>query len=247
MECSYFILNTMKLLSKLSLPFIFFTAILTLECAAQDWPNLNRYRDANKAIMEMRKNDSEDARKNWVVFMGNSITQNWASLDPQFFSENDYIGRGISGQTSSQMLLRFRQDVIHLVPKAVVILAGTNDIAGNTGPTSIDMIMDNIKSMTELAQANQIKVVLCSVLPANRYGWSPEVQPADTIIALNELIKDYARSKRLVYVDFYTALVDEQKGLNPNYGRDSVHPNLDGYKVMEPLVVKGIKRALSRP
>ena len=176
MECSYFILNTMKLLSKLSLPFIFFTAILTLECAAQDWPNLNRYREANKAIMEMRKNDSEDDRKNWV-----------------------------------------------------------------------DMIMDNIKSMTELAQANHIKVVLCSVLPANRYGWSPEVQPADTIIALNELIKDYARSKRLIYVDFYTALVDEQKGLNPNYGRDSVHPNLDGYKVMEPLVVKGIKRALSRP
>ena len=217
MECSYFILNNMKLLSKLSLPFIFFTAILTLECAAQDWPNLNRYREANKAIMEMRKNDSEDARKNWVVFMGNSITQNWASLDPQFFSENDYIGRGISGQTSPQMLLRFRQDV------------------------------DNIKSMTELAQANHIKVVLCSVLPANQYGWSPEVQPADTIIALNELIKDYARSKRLVYVDFYTALVDEQKGLNPNYGRDSVHPNLDGYKVMEPLVVKGIKRALSRP
>ena len=170
MYCSYFILNTMKLLSKLSLPFIFFTAILTLECAAQDWPNLNRYREANKAIMEMRKNDSEDARKNWVVFMGNSITQNWASLDPQFFSENDYIGRGISGQTSSQMLLRFRQDVIHLVPKAVVILAGTNDIAGNTGPTNIDMIMDNIKSMTELAQANHIKVVLCSVLPANRYG-----------------------------------------------------------------------------
>ena len=202
MECSYFILNNMKLLSKLSLPFIFFTAILTLECAAQDWPNLNRYREANKAIMEMRKNDSEDARKNWVVFMGNSITQNWASLDPQFFSENDYIGRGISGQTSPQMLLRFRQDVIHLAPKAVVILAGTNDIAGNTGPTSIDMIMDNIKSMTELAQANHIKVVLCSVLPANQYGWSPEVQPADTIIALNELIKDYARSKRLVYVDF---------------------------------------------
>ena len=171
MECSYFILNTMKLLSKLSLPFIFFTAILTLECAAQDWPNLNRYREANKAIMEMRKNDSEDARKNWVVFMGNSITQNWASLDPQFFSENDYIGRG---QTSSQMLLRFRQDVIHLVPKAVVILAGTNDIAGNTGPTNIDMIMDNIKSMTELAQANHIKVVLCSVLPANRYGCLPK-------------------------------------------------------------------------
>ena len=103
MECSYFILNTMKLLSKLSLPFIFFTAILNLECTAQDWPNLNRYREANKAIMEMRKNDSEDARKNWVVFMGNSITQNWASLDPQFFSENDYIGRGISGQTSSQI------------------------------------------------------------------------------------------------------------------------------------------------
>ena len=245
MECSYFILNNMKLLSKLSLPFIFFTAILTLECAAQDWPNLNRYREANKAIMEMRKNDSEDARKNWVVFMGNSITQNWASMDPEFFARNNYIGRGISGQTSPQMLLRFRQDVIELAPKAVVILAGTNDIAGNTGPSSIDMIMDNIISMAQLARANDIRVVLCSVLPANRYKWAPDVKPADTIIELNRQIKAYAEANQMVYVDFHTALVDKEKGLSAAYGADGVHPTLDGYKIMEPLVVKGIEQALS--
>lgn len=245
MECSYFILNNMKLLSKLSLPFIFFTAILTLECAAQDWPNLNRYREANKAIMEMRKNDSEDARKNWVVFMGNSITQNWASMDPEFFARNNYIGRGISGQTSPQMLLRFRQDVIHLAPKAVVILAGTNDIAGNTGPSSIDMIMDNIISMAQLARANDIRVVLCSVLPANRYKWAPDVKPADTIIELNRQIKAYAEANQMVYVDFHTALVDKEKGLSAAYGADGVHPTLDGYKIMESLVVKGIEQALS--
>lgn len=245
MECSYFILNNMKLLSKLSLPFIFFTAILTLECAAQDWPNLNRYREANKAIMEMRKNDSEDARKNWVVFMGNSITQNWASMDPEFFARNNYIGRGISGQTSPQMLLRFRQDVIELAPKAVVILAGTNDIAGNTGPSSIDMIMDNIISMAQLARANGIRVVLCSVLPANRYKWAPDVKPADTIIELNRQIKAYAEANQMVYVDFHTALVDKEKGLSAAYGADGVHPTLDGYKIMESLVVKGIEQALS--
>lgn len=237
----------MKTIAKLLLPVLMTTGLSSFHCAAQDWPNLNRYREANKAIMEMRKNDSEDARKNWVVFMGNSITQNWASLDPQFFSENDYIGRGISGQTSPQMLLRFRQDVIHLAPKAVVILAGTNDIAGNTGPSSIDMIMDNIISMAQLARANDIRVVLCSVLPANRYKWAPDVKPADTIIELNRQIKAYAEANQMVYVDFHTALVDKEKGLSAAYGADGVHPTLDGYKVMEPLVVKGIKRALSRP
>ena len=177
--------------------------------------------------------------------MGNSITQNWASMDPEFFARNNYIGRGISGQTSPQMLLRFRQDVIELAPKAVVILAGTNDIAGNTGPSSIDMIMDNIISMAQLARANGIRVVLCSVLPANRYKWAPDVKPADTIIELNRQIKAYAEANQMVYVDFHTALVDKEKGLSAAYGADGVHPTLDGYKIMESLVVKGIEQALS--
>ena len=235
----------MKTIVKLLLAVLMAAGLRSFHCGAQDWPNLNRYREANKAIMEMRKNDSEDARKNWVVFMGNSITQNWASMDPEFFARNNYIGRGISGQTSPQMLLRFRQDVIELAPKAVVILAGTNDIAGNTGPSSIDMIMDNIISMAQLARANDIRVVLCSLLPANRYKWCPDVKPADTIIELNRQIKAYAEANQMVYVDFHTALVDKEKGLSAPYGADGVHPTLDGYKIMESLVIKGIEQALS--
>ncbi len=236
----------MKTITRLLLSISVLAGLFTPECAAQDWPKLNRYRDDNTTVLNARRNDPNDAQKNWVVFMGNSITQNWAAMDPGFFTEHNYIGRGISGQTSPQMLLRFRQDVIGLSPKAVVILAGTNDIAGNTGPSSIEMIMDNIISMVELAQANHIKVVLCSVLPANHYNWAPDVKPADTIIELNKQIKAYAEGNHIEYVDFYTPLVDDEKGLNAAYGKDGVHPTLDGYKIMEPLVVEGIKRALSR-
>ena len=168
-------------------------------------------------------------------------------MDPEFFARNNYIGRGISGQTSPQMLLRFRQDVIELAPKAVVILAGTNDIAGNTGPSSIDMIMDNIISMAQLARANGIRVVLCSVLPANRYKWAPDVKPADTIIELNRQIKAYAEANHIPFADYYSVLVDDQKGLNPAYRIDTAHPSLEGYKLIEPLVVKAIGQALSYP
>ena len=236
----------MKTSAKLFLSALLLAGTCATECAAQDWPNLNRYRSDNQTNLEARRNDPSDAQKSWVVFMGNSITQNWASMDPEFFTSHNYLGRGISGQTSPQMLLRFRQDVIDLSPKAVVILAGTNDIAGNTGPSSVEMIMDNIESMVQLAQANDIEVVLCSVLPANRYGWAPDVKPADTIIELNRQIKAYAEANRIVYVDFYTPLVDDQKGLNDAYGRDGVHPTIDGYKIMEPLVVEGIEKALAR-
>ena len=235
----------MKTSAKLFLSALLLAGICATECAAQDWPNLNRYRSDNQANLEARRNDPAEAKKTWVVFMGNSITQNWASMDPEFFTSHNYLGRGISGQTSPQMLLRFRQDVIDLSPKAVVILAGTNDIAGNTGPSSVEMIMDNIESMVQLAQANGIEVVLCSVLPANRYGWAPDVKPADTIIELNRQIKTYAEANKMVYVDFHTPLVDKEKGLNAAYGADGVHPTLDGYKIMEPLVVKGIEQALS--
>lgn len=236
----------MKTSAKLFLSALLLAGTCATECAAQDWPNLNRYRNDNQALMEARRNDPADAQKSWVVFMGNSITQGWVEKDPAFFTDNNYICRGISGQTTPQMLVRFRQDVIDLSPKAVVILAGTNDIAGNTGPSSIEMIMNNIMSMAQLAQANGIEVVLCSVLPANRYGWAPNVKPADTIIELNKRIEAFAKSNRFVYVDFYTPLVDDEKGLNPAYGNDGVHPTLDGYKIMEPLVIKGIEKAISR-
>ena len=236
----------MKTSAKLLVSALLLAGAFAPECAAQDWPNLNCYREANHTLMEARQSDPNDAQTTWVVFMGDSGTQGWTEKDPDFFTDNHFVGRGINGQTTPQMLLRFRQDVIDLSPKAVVILAGTNDIAGNTGPSSVEMIMDNIESMVQLAQANGIEVVLCSVLPANRYGWAPDVKPADTIIELNRQIKAYAEANRIVYVDFYTPLVDDQKGLNDAYGRDGVHPTIDGYKIMEPLVVEGIEKALSR-
>lgn len=215
------------------------------ECAAQDWPNLNCYREANRTLMEARRNDPANDQTNWVVFMGDSGTQGWAEKDPDFFTDNHFIGRGINGQTTPQMLLRFRQDAIDLDPKAIVILGGANDIAGNTGPSNHKMIMDNLMSMVELARANGIKVVLCSVLPSNHFYWIPELKPADAIIELNRQIKAYAEANQIPFVDYYSALVDEQKGLNPAYAIDTAHPSLEGYKLMEPLVIAGIEQALS--
>ncbi len=235
----------MKTGIKLFLSSIFLFGLSTPNCAAQDWPDLNRYRNENQALLEARRNDANDAQKNWVVFMGDSGTQGWTEKDPDFFTQNNYIGRGINGQTTPQMLLRFRQDVIKLSPKAVVILGGANDIAGNTGPSSIEMIMDNIISMVELAQANHIKVVLCSTLPSNHFYWIPELKPADLLIELNRQIKAYAEANHIPFVDYYTALVDDEKGLNPAYRIDTAHPSLEGYKLIEPLVVKGIEQALS--
>lgn len=235
----------MKIATKLFLTSLILGAF-AIESQAQDWPNLNYYREANRSIMEARHNDPNDSQKNWVVFMGDSGTQGWTEKDPDFFTDNHFIGRGINGQTTPQMLLRFRQDVIELSPKVVVILGGANDIAGNTGPSSIDMIMDNLMSMVELAQANHIKVVLCSILPSNHYYWIPELKPADSIIELNQRIKAYAQENRIPFVDYYTPLVDDEKGLNAAYRIDSAHPSLEGYKIIEPLVVEGINQALSR-
>lgn len=213
--------------------------VLKLDLLSEDdWANLKKYSKANKELKPAAKGE------NRVVFMGNSITERWVDFDPTFFAENNFVGRGISGQTSPQMLLRFKQDVIHLNPKVVIINAGTNDIAGNRGPITLVQIADNIFSMAELAKANNIKVVLASVLPANSYSWSPTIQPADQIIQLNAMIAEYAKKNKIVYLDYYSALVDAEKGLKKEYGRDSVHPNLDGYKVMEPLVKAAIKKVM---
>lgn len=169
--------------------------------------------------------------------MGDSITEFWKPNDSTFFSANSFIDRGISGQTTPQMLLRFRQDVIDLKPSKVVILAGINDIAENTGPITVQQIMDNIISMTELAQTHNIKVILCSVLPANAFYWNPKLQPADKVIELNQRIKTYAQKHNITYVDYYTSMVDDNKGLLKKYGEDGVHPNLEGYKKMEALLL----------
>ncbi|MFD2832648.1 SGNH/GDSL hydrolase family protein [Gramella sp. AN32] len=177
--------------------------------------------------------------------MGNSITEKWVQFDPEFFSKNNYIGRGISGQTTSQMLVRFRQDVIDLNPEVVVIHAGTNDIAGNTGPITVPEIAANIFSMVELAQAHDIKVILASVLPASSYSWSPSINPIEKIGQLNDFIKDYAKKNNVIYLDYYSAMVNDEKGLKKEYGRDTVHPSLKGYEVMAPLVKEAIKKALN--
>jgi lysophospholipase L1-like esterase len=219
-----------------------FTFMLSLFVAslsfAQDWANTARFKDENAKLGPPSSGESR------IVFMGNSITEGWINTCPDFFAGKSYVNRGISGQTTPQMLVRFRPDVINLKPAVVVILAGTNDIAGNTGPSTLEMILDNLISMAELAKANQIKVVLCSVLPVFDYPWKPGLQPAEKIIALNEMIKNYADQNGFVYLDYFSAMVDERKGLKTELSGDGVHPNEAGYKIMEPLAEESIKKAL---
>ncbi len=199
-----------------------------------DWANLKRYVEENAALKV------QPPREGRVVFMGNSITEGWRKRDSSFFLQNPYINRGISGQTSSQMLVRFRQDVIAVKPEVVVILAGTNDIAENTGPISIPDILGNIVSMTQLAQANRIEVILCSVLPASDFPWRRGLRPAGKIVELNAMIKEYCARNAVGYVDYYAAMVDEQGGLDKKYSDDGVHPTIAGYNIMEPLVERAI-------
>lgn len=205
---------------------------------AQDWANLTRYREENAKLGLPSPGESR------VVFMGNSITEGWGNIHPAFFSGKPYINRGIGGQTTPQMLLRFRADVIDLKPAVVVILAGTNDIAGNTGPSTLKMIADNIFSMAELAKAHGIKVVLSSVLPVYDYPWKPGLQPVDKIMRLNNQIKEYAERNGCIYLDYFSSMADERKGLKATYSADGVHPNEAGYRVMAPLAEKAIAKAL---
>jgi lysophospholipase L1-like esterase len=205
---------------------------------AQDWPNLNKYQNENRILKPT------EAGQKRIVFMGDSITEFWAAVNSEYFTGKPYVNRGISGQTTPQMLIRFRADVVALKPAAVVILAGINDIAGNTGPATLEMIKNNIFSMAELAKANQIKVILCSVLPAFDFPWKPNQNPAEKIIALNELLKNYAKSNDTVYLDYYSAMVDEKKGMLASYSDDGVHPNKAGYQIMAPLADAAITKVL---
>jgi acyl-CoA thioesterase-1 len=206
-----------------------------------DWPWLTKFKKADLALAKPA------AGENRVVFMGDSITEGWHFDRAEGgFPGKPYINRGISGQTSPQMVLRFRQDVIALQPKVVVILAGTNDIAGNTGPMTPEQTEDNLASMAELAAANHIRVVLCSVLPAFDFPWKPGMMPAPKILALNQWIKAYAAEKGYVYVDFHTAMKDGRDGLPATLSKDGVHPLPAGYAVMAPLVEAGIAKALAQ-
>lgn len=205
-----------------------------------DWANLNRYKAENSKLGLPAEDESR------IVFMGNSITEGWLQIYPEFFKDKSYINRGISGQTTPQMLVRFRQDVINLKPKIVVILAGTNDIAGNTGPSTLEMIEDNIASMVEIAIANNIKPILCSVLPAFDYPWRPGLNPAEKIVKLNEWIKNYCEQNNLIYVDYFTSMADERNALKKEYSEDGVHPNKAGYEVMSRIIEKAIDMALRK-
>jgi lysophospholipase L1-like esterase len=206
-----------------------------------DFGWLGKFKEADAALTPPAEGE------NRVVFMGDSITEGWHFTGSQgSFPGKPYINRGISGQTTPQMLVRFRQDVIALKPKVVVILAGTNDIAGNTGPETVEQIEDNLASMADLATANHIRVVLCSILPAFDYSWRPGLTPAPKIMAINAWMKAYAAEKGYVYVDFHTAMKDERDGLPAILSRDGVHPLPAGYAVMTPLVEAGIEKALAQ-
>jgi lysophospholipase L1-like esterase len=203
-----------------------------------DFGGLDRFRQANAALPAPKPGE------NRVVFMGDSITEDW-HVEKSFPGE-PYLNRGISGQTSPQMLVRFRQDVIDLKPKVVLILAGTNDIMENTGPMTTGQSGAMIASMADLATANNIQVVLCSVLPSSEFAWSPELKPAPRIVELNAWIKKYAAEKGYIYVDYYTAMTDEHGGLPPALSEDGVHPIAAGFAIMAPLAEAGIQEALRR-
>ncbi len=205
----------------------------------RDWANLVKYKKANAEIGEPKQG------KTRVVFTGDSITEGWVSADPDFFNTNNYVGRGISGQTSPQTLLRFRQDVVALKPKVVIINIGINDIAENTGDYMQDYTLSNYQSMIEIAKANHIKVILASVMPAFAFPWRKEIQDVPAkVIALNEGIKQLAKQNNLVYLDYFTPLKDERNGLSKEMAEDGVHPTISCYKIMEKLANEAINKAL---
>lgn len=208
--------------------------------SAAEFAGLARYRAANAELAAPASGEQR------VVFFGNSITEGWAKFFPAMFPGKPYVGRGISGQTTAQMVLRFRQDVVALKPTAVVILAGTNDIAGNTGPATLEEIESNLAAMTEIAQANNIRVLLCSVTPVFDYPWKRGLEPAPKIMALNAWIAQYAASRKATYVDYHTKLADDRMGMRAEYADDGVHPTEAGYRVMTEVVAPLIEKALKQ-
>lgn len=231
-------------INKITLVFLFMSILINAQeiviqggGSLMDWANLKKYQKSNEELM--KTTDS-----NRVVFMGNSITEGWGSFDKDFFLDNPFVNRGISGQTTPQMLIRFKPDVVNLNPKSVVIMAGINDIAGNTGSITIANTAENIISMAEIAVASNISVYICSTLPAIDFPWSPGLEPGPKVVMLNSILKNYCAKKDITYVDYYSVMSDSKGGLKvPEFtsADDLVHPNLAGYKVMEKIILSSLK------
>ena len=216
--------------------------IAAMQTKLADWPQLGRYREANAALGPVAEGEQR------VVFYGDSITDGWGRGPGggEFFPGKPYVNRGISGQTTPQMVVRFRQDVINLHPAAVVILAGTNDVAGNTGPMTPEMTEDNFRSMADLARANGIRVILASILPARDFPWRPGLHPAEKIRVLNDWLKGYCVNHSIPYLDYYSAMTADDGGMKPGISKDGVHPNDAGYAIMGPLAEAAIEKTLGK-
>ncbi len=224
-----------------ALTFLLLLLTLTATTAQGDFANLARYQDANAAL------PAPSADEQRVVFLGNSITEGWVREDSAFFADNNFVGRGISGQTSPQLLLRFRQDVIDLEPTAVVVHIGTNDVAENTGPYDPDFTVGNIRSMVELAQANDIAVILAAVVPSTAFSWRPEVgDRSEMIVALNRRLAELAAEKDIPFVDYHAALRNADNGMDAELAADGVHPTQRGFAVMKALVLPVVEEVRAR-
>ena len=223
----------MKRIVTIFLMFVSVFCAFAQESEPNDWANTKRYEEANNKL----------TKSPVVVFIGNSITDSWYRMDQEFFDSNNFAGRGISGQVTAQMLVRFRSDVINLKPKAVFILAGINDIARNQGYISVEHTFQNLVSMVELAKAHKIKVVLCTLLAADRIPWRSEVKPIPMIAQLNAKIKNYAAENKIEVADMFAISVDENQAMKANYRKnnDAVHPGMDGYKAMEEEALRALK------
>jgi lysophospholipase L1-like esterase len=214
--------------------------VVTMDTRLADWPQLARYRAANAALAPAAKGEDR------VVFYGASMTEFWGKNGTKFFPGKPYLNRGISGQTTAQMVVRFRQDVIDLHPRAVVILAGTNDVAENTGPMTPEMTENNWRSMADLAKANGIRVIFASITPSTDFWWHKGLKPAEKIRTLNAWLKGYCASQGLTYLDYYAALTDEDGGMKKEFTVDGVHASEKGYAVMAPLAQAAIDKALAK-
>lgn len=217
--------------------FLMLPLLVSAQKSEKDWANYGRYEKANADLVKSPA----------VVFMGNSITQGWYEAHPEFFDDNNFAGRGISGQVTSQMLSRFQSDVIALHPKAVVILAGTNDIARNNGYISLEHIAQNIESMIQLAKYNKIDVILCTVLPVKSYSWRKDLgDVSQTVVELNRKLETLADKYGCRWVDLYSQTVAEDGGFESGYTRDGVHPNAEGYRLMEQIIYPTLKRYVKK-
>lgn len=213
-----------------------------LQQLRMDYANLARYRKANAALAPAKPDEKR------VVFLGNSITEGWYRIDSAFFKQHNFIGRGISGQTSMQLLLRFRQDVVALQPDLVVIHIGTNDVAENTGPYQAGFTFGNIQSMTEIAKANGIKVIIAAVLPSAGFRWNKKLgDRSQLIVDLNNRLKTYAMQNDLVYADYHSAMKNANNGMDKDLAADGVHPTKKGYAIMKSLILPAVQTTLKQP